>query len=121
VNSGQRGSATVELALLVPLILLLLVLIAEVAVVARLQIEVVGAAREGVRTAATTPDPARAVASAQHALGERGREARVSVHRPHVVGQSAKVTVSLVHSVRIPLLGEVSVPLSATAAMRVER
>lgn len=119
--SSQRGSATVELALLVPLILLLLVLIVEVGVVARLQIEVVGAAREGARAAATAPDPARALAAVQNALGERGREARVSVHRPHVVGQSAEVTVSLTHHVGIPLLGEIAVPLSATAAMRVER
>lgn len=121
MNESQEGSATVELALLVPLVLLLLVLVVETAVVARLQIEVVGAAREGARVAATTPDPAQALTAAQQALGERGRDARVAVHRPHVVGHSAKVTVSLVHRIGILGFGEFSVPLSATSVMRVER
>lgn len=110
-----------ELALLVPVILLLLMLVAEIAVVARLQIEVAGAAREGVRAAATAPDPARALEAARDALGERGDQARISVHRPHIVGRQAEVTVSLVHRVGIPLLGEFSIPLSATAVMRVEQ
>lgn len=115
------GSATVELALLIPLILLLLALVVEVAVIARVHVEVAGAAREGARVAATTPDPARALAAATGALGERGEDARVRVHRPHVVGQPAEVTVTVVHHVGLPLLGQVSVPLSATAVMRVER
>ena len=110
-----------ELALLVPLIILLLAMVVEVALAARLQIEVVGAAREGARVAATSPDPAAALAAATAALGERGGEARVAIHRPHVVGASAKVTVSLVHRVAIPLLSAITVPLSATAVMRVER
>lgn len=110
-----------ELALLVPLILLLMALVVETAVVARLQIEVVGAAREGARVAATVPDPAQAMAAAKRALGERGREARVLVHRPHVVGHPAEVTVSVVHAIGVPILGSLSVPLTATAVMRVER
>ena len=117
----QRGSSTVELALLVPLILLLLAMIIEVSLAARLQIEVVGAAREGVRVAATTPDPAAAVAAATRALGAHGDEARVAVHRPHVVGRAAEVKVSLLYRVGLPLLNRITVPLSATAVMRVER
>lgn len=110
-----------ELALLVPLILVLLGLLVEVAVVARVQLELVGAAREGARVAATTPDPARALEATRQALGERGPEARVSVHRPHVVGQPAEVKIALSHRLRLPLLGGFSVPLSAHAVMRVER
>ena len=110
-----------ELALLVPLILMLLALLVEAAVVARVQIEMAGAAREGARVAATTPDPARALETVRAALGERGAEARVSVHRPHVVGQSAEVKVSLAYRVGLPLLGRLSVPLTARAVMRVER
>jgi Flp pilus assembly protein TadG len=121
VNRSQRGSATVELALLVPLILLLLVVVVEVAVIARLQIEVVGAAREGARVAATSPDPALALAAVRGALGNRGADARIAVKRPHVVGQQAEVTVSFDHHIGLPLVGNLSVPLSATAVMRVER
>lgn len=110
-----------ELALLIPVILLLLVMIVEVARVAQLQIEVVGAAREGARVAATTPDPAAALAAATGALGSRGGEARVAVHRPHVVGAPAEVKVSLQYRVGLPLLDSITVPLTATAVMRVER
>lgn len=117
----KEGSATVELALLVPVIVLLLMMIVEVALAARLQIELVAAAREGARVAATTPDPAAAVAAVGSALGERGDDARISVHRPHVVGANARVSVHLDHFVRLPLLGRPGVPLSATAVMRVER
>ena len=121
MSEGQRGSATVELALLVPLIVVLLALLVEVAVVARIQIEVVGAAREGARVAATSPDPELALAAARAALGSRGAGARVSVRRPHVVGQPAVVTVFLDYRLRLPLLGRFSVPLSGRAVMRVER
>jgi Flp pilus assembly protein TadG len=118
---SQRGSATVELALLVPLLILVMGLIVEVALAGRLQIEVVAAAREGARVAATTPDPAAALAAATEALGTRGRDARVTVHRPHVVGAEASVTVRVEHRVSLPLFDWITVPLSATSVMRVER
>jgi Flp pilus assembly protein TadG len=111
----------VELALLVPLIILVMAMIVEVALAGRLQIEVVAAAREGARVAATTPDPAAALDAASSALGARGTDARINVHRPHVMGAEASVTVTLDHHVSIPLLDWVTVPLSATSVMRVEQ
>ena len=51
----------VEFALVLPLVLLVVFAAVEVAVVARTQLEVVNAAREGAREAATNPDPAAAV------------------------------------------------------------
>lgn len=121
MSTLQRGSATVELALLVPLILMLLALLVEVAVVARVQIEMTGAAREGARVAATAPDPARALHAVREALGGRAAEAVISVHRPHVIGQPAEVKISLEYRAGLPLLGRLAVPLSARAVMRVER
>lgn len=117
----ERGSVTVELALLVPIVILTLLLVVEVAVVGRLQIEMIAAAREGARVAATSPDPAQALAATTAALGSAGDDARINVHRPHVVGEEARVTVSLGHRLRLPLLDHVAIPLSATAVMRVER
>lgn len=117
----ERGSATVELALLVPLVLVLLLVVVEVSAAARTQIELVAAAREGVRVAAVDPDPARALAAAQNALGDSGGDARIRVHRPHIVGRSAEVTVTLERHIALPLLGGFSVPLRARAVMRVER
>jgi hypothetical protein len=111
----------VELALLVPLLLVLVLLIVEVSLVARLQIEATAAAREGARVAATTPDPAAAIAAVRTALGERGAEARINVHRPHIVGRNARVEVTLWHHLDLPLIGGPSIALSASAVMRVEQ
>ena len=109
------------MALLVPLVLVLLLVVVEVSAAARTQIELVAAAREGVRVAAVNPDPARALAAARNALGSRGDDARIRVHRPHIVGRSAEVTVTLERHVSLPLLGKLSIPLRARATMRVER
>ncbi len=110
-----------ELALLVPLVLTLVLLIAEVALAARLQIEATAAAREGARVAATRPDPAAAVAAVRAALGDRGREARINVHRPHIVGRNARVEVTVWHRVDVPFIRGPSIALSAKAVMRVEQ
>ncbi|MDJ0924551.1 MAG: TadE/TadG family type IV pilus assembly protein [Acidimicrobiia bacterium] len=121
MRNRERGSATVELALLVPLILVLLVVVVEVAVVARAQVELVAAAREGARVAATSPDPERAVSAVRRALGTSGVNARIAVRRPHVVGRPAEVKVTLQHEIAVPLLGVLRVPLVARAVMAVER
>jgi len=116
----ERGSVTVEMALVLPLVVLLIVAIAEVAVAARTQLEVLNAAREGARTAAVAPDPADAVVAAKRALGELGDQARVRVNRPRVVGEPATVTVVVRHRAIPEILGGVIVELEATASMRVE-
>jgi hypothetical protein len=116
-----RGSAVVEFAIVFPLVVLLLLGSIEVAVVARAQIEVVAAAREGARHAAVDPDPAAAAAVVRSALGDAGDDARVSVVRPRVVGAPAEVTVHLPHRMAAPLLGGFAVNLVGRAVMRVER
>ena len=118
---SQRGSAVVEFALVVPLILLLVVGIAEVAVVARAEIQLVMAAREGARQSAASPDTSRAVAAVRGALGDAGARARVSVSRPAAIGEPTTVQVALRHRVAAPFLGGFPVELSARAVMRTER
>ena len=118
---SQKGSTVVEFALVVPMVLALILGLVEVALVARTQLEVVNAAREGARQAAASPDPADAVRAARNTLGDHGVSARVSVRRPDVVGALAEVRVTVPHSVAAPLFGGVSVEISARAAMRVER
>jgi Flp pilus assembly protein TadG len=117
----QRGSAAVEFALVVPLVLALLFGVVEVALVARSQLVVISAAREGAREAAASPDPTAAVRAARQVLGDRGVTARVSVRRPAIVGQVARVRVTLPYRIAAPLFGGFSVLLSGTASMRVER
>lgn len=118
---NQQGSAVVEFAIVVPLVLALMLGLVEVALVARTQMEVVNAAREGAREAATSPDPALAVRAAKATLGEFGPGARISVRRPDVVGQLAEVRVTLPHHVAATLFGGLEVEITSRAVMRVER
>lgn len=110
-----------EFALVLPLVLVVLLGAVEVAVVARAQLEVSQAAREGAREAAATPDPAAAVAAVQRFLGDSGAGARVSISRDHVVGGRAEVVVRVPHRVAAPLFGGFTVHLEGRCTMRVER
>ena len=68
-RTGQHGQASVELALALPLVCLLLLGVVQVAVVVRNQLAAIEAARVAVRAAAVSANPAGAAASAgQHAL-----------------------------------------------------
>lgn len=118
---ADSGSATVELALMLPLIVLLLVAMAEIAVIGRSQLELVNSAREGARVAAVNPEPADAVEAAQDVLGAAGVHARVAVTRPQVVGEAAIVHVTIHHRLVPYLFGGATIDLTATASMRVER
>lgn len=119
---SERGSAAVEFALVLPLVLLALLAAVEVVVVARTQLEVGHAAREGARQAATVPDVERAVTAARRSLPDSvAGSARVSVERQQHVGGTARVTVSVRHPIAAPLFGGFEVTLRSTAVMRVER
>jgi len=111
----------VEFVLVIPMILILLIGMVEVAVVARTSIELIAAAREGARVAATTPDTDRAIDATQQALGpELSNRVRITVRRPPVVGERARVTVALSHTV-LSVLGGFRVPLEFSSVMRVEQ
>jgi hypothetical protein len=111
----------VEFALVIPVVLLVVLALAEVAVVARVQLDVVNAAREGAREAAASPDPAAALAATRSALGGGADSARISVSRPHVVGARAVVEVTLPHRVAPVLFGGAVIELKGRATMRVEQ
>jgi Flp pilus assembly protein TadG len=118
----ERGSAAVEFAMLVPLVIVVLVGVVEVAVAARAQLQVSHAAREGAREAATAPDPERAIAVVKTVLGpDLAAGARVVVERDHRVGGRADVTVTTPHRVAGAFLGGFAITLRGTASMRVER
>ncbi len=119
---GEQGSAVVEFALVLPVVVLVLLAIVEVTVVARTQYELVHAAREGARTAATVSDPSRAVQAVQAALDPvaAGR-VRVTVERGGTVGSNAVVTVALPYRLGSRILGGLQVSLRARSVMRVER
>jgi Flp pilus assembly protein TadG len=118
----DSGSAVAEFAIVLPLVLMVLVASVELVAVTRVQLEVTQAAREGARQAATTVDPALAVAAVRAALPPSvAAEARVSVTRPQEVGARAEVRVRLPYRFAAALFGGLAVELSARAVMRVEQ
>ena len=109
-----------EFVLVMPLLFLLVVGVVEVAVMARTSLQLAAASREGARVAAAAPDSTKAIEAARMALGkELGRRARITVVRPPVVGEQARVTVAVSHTV-LRVLGGFRVPLESSTAMRVE-
>jgi Flp pilus assembly protein TadG len=112
----------VEFVLVLPLIILVVAASLQLIGVARARIELQGAAREGARVAATTPDPAKAVEATLAALSPEMRSgARVSVERPARVGAVATVAISIRHELGRPFPSSLGVELSARATMRTER
>ena len=119
----ERGQATVELALLLPLVALLLLAVVQVAVVARDQVLVAHAAREAVRAAAVDPDVDAARRAAEQAGPLAADRLGVEVTGRDGVGSRVRVVVSYTVPTRLPLVGRAldDVTLSASATMRVER
>ncbi len=116
---GERGQATVELALVLPLVFAMLVLLFQVALVARDEILVTHAARDAAREATVTSDPARVVAAARRTLPG----AAVRIMRRGRVGDPVEVAISYVSHTDLPLVG-VFLPdltLRGRSVMRVER
>lgn len=122
VLRDDEGSVTVEFFLLVPMLVVILAAGLSVVSVARARVELLGAVRDGARVAATTPDPAKAVAAVQEAMAPEMRSRiRVSVSRPSVVGRPARVTARMAHPLGPPFPSGFSVEVVASASMLVER
>ncbi|HEY7584215.1 MAG TPA: TadE family protein [Acidimicrobiia bacterium] len=122
VLSTERGGVAMEMAVTIPTLILVLLAILEVVVVARIQLELVAAAREGVRVAATAPSPEAAVEATTAALSPRlALRAKISVVRPSGVGRQAIVTVSLQHRLTTPVMRWATVDLHGRAVMRIEK
>jgi len=118
---GDEGQAAVELALVLPLVLLLLLLVVQVALVARDQVLVVHAAREGARAAAVDPRPG--VARQAIVGGTALKPAHLSVETSYREGSvTVMVDVRYRSVTDLPLVGRL-VPdpiVGAKATMRVE-
>jgi TadE-like protein len=115
---SDHGQATVELALVLPLVFGMLMLLFQVALVARDELLVVHAARDAAREASVSHDPARVVAAAQRDLPG----ARVRIVRRGRPGEPVEITVTYVAHTALPLVGALvpDLTLHADAVMRVE-
>lgn len=122
IEERDEGQAAVELALVLPLLVVLLLAVVQVALVARDQVLVVHAARSGAREAAAGADPAAVRRAAAEAGGlESGRlavDSRTSGPGRDVVVTRVRFRVPTDVALVGPLVPDVV--LEATASMRSE-
>ena len=121
--SGDRGQATVELVLVLPVVVLALLLLLQVGLVARAQVVAVDAAREGARAAAIQGTEAAGATAARAAVGER-TAGRLDVVVDLEPGPAGFATVRVRYRVAtdVPLVGPLlrDPVVTATVAMRRE-
>jgi hypothetical protein len=109
----------VELALVLPVLILLLLALVQTALVARDQVLVQDAARAAVREASVGADPSRVRDAARRTLGD----VEVEVHPSGGIGDPVSVDIRYVDHTNLPLVGRLypDVVLHAQATMRAER
>lgn len=121
-GDGQRGQASVELALLLPVVLLLLLAVIQVGLVARDVVLVTHASREAARAAAVDGDPGAARRAALGSSGLDGDRLRTEVTGRQ--GPGSRVRVELIYRIPtvVPLVGALvgDHTVRTSASMRVE-
>lgn len=120
-RGAEEGQAAVELALLLPLLAVMALLLAQVALTARDQIMVVHSARESARAVAVSGDVSRARPAALAA--SRLDPQRTLVHVAESPGGNVSVRVEYRSPVRFPMLATLvgDPALVSEAVMRAER
>ena len=125
-TDGERASAAVEFALVLPLVLIMSLALVQVGLLVKDQLVVIGAARAGAREGAVSTDDQGVVQEATHAAIAGGLDdarIEVSVAREGAVGTPVAVTVSYAATVVVPLvewLFPPSIDMAATTTMRQE-
>lgn len=119
---SQRGQATIELALVLPVIVLFALIVLQVGLVATDQLLVQHAAREGARAAAV--DPTLDAASTAVSTANRLQSARTSTRLAGGTDRGDRVTVTVIYQAPtdVPLVGRLidDVTLTGQVTMRVE-
>ena len=119
-SKAERGQAAVELAFVLPVVLVLILVLIEGGLVARDQVMVVHAAREAARVAAVDPSPEAAIDAAVQSSGLRPLE--VTLTGREGTGSKVTATVRYRGQGRLPLVGDLSsrITVVGIATMRVE-
>ncbi len=120
---GASGQATVELALTLPFVALLLLAVIQVALLAHQQVLVVHSTREAARAAAVVDDPAEARLAASIAFARAAQLDPTNVGlRTTIEGDDVVVAVVYRSGTDVPLIGPLlgDIELGATATMRRE-
>jgi len=118
----DRGQATVEVALILPVLATLLLAVVQVGLVVRDQILVTHAAREAARSAAVDPAPAAARAAAVDGSGLPAARLDLTVSGRAGPGSRVRVRIGYRTPTDVPLVGRLvgDLVLRAEATMRVE-
>jgi Flp pilus assembly protein TadG len=123
-RKNEMGQSLVEFALVVPLLLLLLIGIAEFGQAWMTRNIMTGAAREAVRMYAVKDDTAAARARADQILSSAGLDSARATITDNVFGESVSYTINYRFPVAlvgfIPGLGNTEILLTSTTTMRKE-
>jgi len=121
-RSADGGQSTVELALVLPAVLVVALALVQIGLVVRDQVRVTHAAREGARAAAVSADP-ESVDRAVDGVGLDPGRLDVTVRGRSGVGSQVTVGVAYDAVTDLPLVGSLlpDLALRAEATMRVER
>lgn len=122
VPAGDGGQASVELALLLPVVVLLLLAVLQVGLLARDVVLVTHASREAARAAATDPDPGAARLAATTSSGIAADRLDVIVTGRGAAGSRVRVEITYRAETRVPLIGSLvgDRTIRSTTTMRVE-
>jgi Flp pilus assembly protein TadG len=118
----DRGQATVEVALVLPVLVVLLLVILQIGLLARDLVLVTHASREAARAAAVDPDPSAAVAAALAAGGLAEDRLTVAVTGRGDAGSRVRATVTYRAHTQVPLVGALigDRTIRSSTTMRVE-
>lgn len=121
-REGREGQATVELALALPVIALLMLLVAQLGLVVRDQLLVVHAAREAARRAAVDPADPNGRSAALRAGPLDADRLQVRITRPPAEGGEVRVRLSYRSPTAAPIIGPLlpDILLRGGASMRRE-
>ena len=118
----DRGQATVEAVLVLPLVVTMLLAVVQVGLIVRAQVLVTHAAREAARAAAVDDDPGAASRAAHEATALDDDRMTVAVHGRDGPGSRVDVDVTYRVPTDMPLIGALlpDVTVHGEATMRVE-
>lgn len=121
-GENQRGQATVELALVLPVVVLLALIVLQAGLVAKDLLLVQHGAREGARAAAVEPSGEVAREAVIQSGPLQSSRLRVGLSGGSGRGDRATVRVSYLSPTNVPLVGRLvdDIQLESSVTMRVE-
>jgi Flp pilus assembly protein TadG len=121
-QQGERGQSTVELALALPVVTIVLLVLVQIAVIARDHVLVTHAAREAARAAAVGATDTEAARAAARSTGLRRERLVVSVAGPAATGAHRTITVRYRTPTDVPIIGRLlaDVEMGAKVTIRAE-